>query len=80
MAALIPSQLKDALVYVDVLGSVDAKLGGEPGWQGGMRLVLPNVIPLSPDAQGEGPIAWLIANDFGGYDLATENPKQVDHD
>lgn len=36
---------------------------------------LPNVIPLSPDYPGEAPVAWLVANDFEGYDLTTEEPK-----
>lgn len=75
---VIESQLRDALVYMGALDTEKMSLAEEPGWNEGLRLWLPNVIPLSPDSRGEAPVAWLVANDFGGYDLATVEPKGRD--
>jgi hypothetical protein len=72
---LIPSQLRDALAYMDGLEKAIKSTAEDPKWGDGLRLWLPNVIPLSPDYHGEKPVAWLVANDFDGYDLTTEEPK-----
>lgn len=76
MSSLIPSQLKDALAFIEALQDIYVKMPQEPEWSEGMRLLLPRVIPLSPDYEGEDPVAWLIANDFDGYDLSTEKPDE----
>jgi len=78
MTKLIESQLSDALAYMKALSGLGATLPNEPTWGGGMRLWLPDVIPLSPDYKGEAPVAWLVANDFDGYDLTTTAPEPSD--
>lgn len=77
MAHLIPSQLRDALAYIDGLEKTIKSLPEEPAWDGGgLHLLLPNVIPLTTDYSGDkNPVAWLVANDFEGYDLTTEEPR-----
>lgn len=75
MSTLLTSQLRDALVYMEALDTEKMPLAEDGEWGQGLRLWLPNVIPLSPDYKGEGPVAWLVANDFGGYDLTTDKPK-----
>lgn len=75
MSTIIESQLRDALAYMSALKDEKFQLSPEPTWGEGVRLYLPNVIPLRPDYEGESPVAWLVANDFGGYDLSTENPE-----
>lgn len=74
MTALIPSQLRDALAYAEGITKISEDLPLDPEWGGGLRLVLPDVIALRPDYDGEKPVAWLVANDFNGYDLTTEEP------
>ena len=74
MSTLLPSQLRDALAFMDALEAANKSLRDEPESGGGLRLWLPNVIALRPDYPGEKPVAWLIANDFDGYDLTTEEP------
>ena len=74
MSTLLETQLRDALAYMVALNDEKIGLAQEPKWGEGVRLSLPNVIPLSPDYQGEAPVAWLVANDFGGYDLTTTDP------
>lgn len=74
MTALIPSQIKDAVAFIEGLQKLLEGLPDEPAWGEGMRLNLPATIPLSPDYSGERPVAWLVANDFNGYDLTTEEP------
>ena len=71
---LMESQLKDALAYVNALNLLMESLPNEPEWQGGLRLILPDVIELRPDYPGEAPVAWLVANDVDGYDLSTVKP------
>lgn len=73
MTTLIESQLKDALAYIRALSTI--QLDPTDSWGDGLHLVLPPVIPLRPDYDGEKPVAWLVANDFEGYDLTTEDPK-----
>lgn len=77
MSTILTSQLRDALVYMDALNIEKMPLADEPSWGEGVRLWLPNVIPLSPDYRGEKPVAWLVSNDFGGYDLSTTDPGAV---
>lgn len=75
MADLIPSHVRDALAYMDALEKATAGLPDDPEWGGGLRLILPAVIPLSTDyAEDMNPVAWLVANDFNGYDLTTKEP------
>lgn len=74
MTNLIGSQLKDALAYMDALEKACENLPDDPEFGEGLRLTLPPVIPLHSDYPGEGPRAWLVANDFNGYDLATTEP------
>lgn len=74
MSTLLETQLRDALAYMAALNDEKIGLAQEPKWGEGVRLWLPDVIPLSPDCEGEAPVAWLVANDFGGYDLTTTNP------
>lgn len=76
MAYLIASQLVDALAYMKALEDAGNAAPIEPAWGEGVRLVLPSVIPLHPDYEGEAPVAWLVANDFGGYDLSTTAPEK----
>jgi hypothetical protein len=76
MTALIPSQTRDALSFAEGIQAINEAMPNEPEWGEGMRLWLPDVIPLRPDYPGEKPVAWLIANDFNGYDLTTENPEE----
>lgn len=76
MTALIPSQIKDAVAFIEALQQVIESLPDDPEWGGGMRLNLPAVIPLTPDYKGEAPVAWLVANDFNGYDLTTQEPDR----
>jgi len=71
---LSDSQLADALAFMKGLKAINESLPDDPEWGGGMRLILPAVIALAPDYEGEPPVAWLTANDFNGYDLSTENP------
>lgn len=75
MSTILTTQLRDALVYMDALDTEKMPLAEEPGWGEGVRLWLPNVIPLMPDYKGEEPVAWLVSNDFGGYDLSTTDPS-----
>jgi len=77
MNALPEPQLRDALAYMSALNDEKIGLAQEPKWGEGLRLWLPNVIALSPDYKGEEPVAWLIANDFGGYDLTTSAPGKI---
>jgi hypothetical protein len=76
MSSLTPEQLSDAVTYIKGLVRINDELPTEPDWSEGLRLLLPDVIPLRPDYPGEKPVAWLIANDFNGYDLTTENPEE----
>lgn len=76
MTTLIQTQLADALAYMAALDTEKMNLAEEPTWGEGVRLWLPNIIPLSPDYKGEKPVAWLVANDFGGYDLSTVQPQE----
>jgi len=79
MTTLTKSQLKDALLYVELFEGIDAMLPNEPDWGDGMHLVLPSVIPLKSDFDGDDhPYAWLVANDFNGYDLTTTDPTKKD--
>jgi hypothetical protein len=71
---LITSQLEDALILMKGLQAAVESLPDKPDFGEGMRLTLPSVIPLQPDYEGERPVAWLIANDFNGYDLSTTEP------
>ena len=77
MSKLLTSQLRDALVYMEALDTEKMPLAEDGEWGQGLRLWLPNVIPLSPDYKGEAPVAWLVANDFGGYDLTSHEPKDA---
>lgn len=77
MSTLIPSQVRDALAYMEALSNAIKNLPQGEDWGGGLRLWLPDVIPLSPDYKGEPPVAWLVANDFEGYDLATTDPTNT---
>lgn len=73
---LIETQLSDALAYMKALRDVVEGLPDEPGWGEGLRLILPEVIALRADYGGDQtPYAWLIANDFNGYDLTTSAPQ-----
>lgn len=72
---LLQSQLIDALHYMQALEAAINTTSEEPGWGNGLHLWLPNVIPLAPDYEGESPVAWLVSNDFNGYDLTTEEPS-----
>jgi len=72
---LINSQVSDALVFMRALEIAGDDLSNLPDFGDGLRLTLPPVIPLHSDYKGEGPRAWLVANDFGGYDLTTEEPS-----
>jgi hypothetical protein len=75
MAELIPSQVRDALAFMDGIEKIVTALPDEPEWGGGLRLVLPAIIPLTTDYRGDrNPVAWLIANDFNGYDITTKEP------
>lgn len=74
--ALIKTQLKDALHYMEGLEKMLAALSNDPEWHGGERLWFPSVIELRPDYEGEKPVAWLVGNDFGGYDLVMEDPHK----
>lgn len=74
MTTLSESQLRDALVYLAAFNTEKMPLAEQPEWGGGTRLWLPNVIPLMPDHPGESAVAWLVDNDFGGYDLSTVDP------
>lgn len=74
MNNIIESQLRDALCYMAALNTENMQLSEKPEWGEGVRLWLPNVIPLRPDYGDEEPVAWLVANDFGGYDLSTKDP------
>jgi hypothetical protein len=76
MTQLLRTQLADALVYMDALDTEKMPLAEEPKWGEALRLWLPSVIPLSPDYNGEAPVAWLVANDFGSYDLTTDDPTR----
>lgn len=75
MTNLIESQLADALLFMAALRKANESLPSEPAFGEGMCLWLPSVIPLRPDFEGEEPVAWLVANDFNGYDLTTEKPE-----
>lgn len=76
MTALNTHQLKDALMYVELL-QLEDKLPDTPAWGDGNHLLLPQVIPLTSDYTGEDTVyAWLVANDFSGYDLMTEDPTK----
>jgi hypothetical protein len=75
MANLIESQLSDALAYAKALRQANENIPDEPEWGGGLHLILPDVIPLKSDFKGDEVVyAWLVANDFNGYDLSTDNP------
>lgn len=76
MSTLIPSQLRDALHYMDALEKAIATTDDKTERGGGLRLWLPAVIPLQPDYADHEPVAWLIANDFDGYDLSTVDPQK----
>lgn len=76
MSTLLETQLRDALAYMAALNDDKMALSQEPKWGEGVRLWLPNVIALTPDYEGEAPVAWLVSNDFGGYDLTTTDPGQ----
>lgn len=75
---LIESQLRDALHYAAGLRQINETSADDPGWGEGMRLVLPEVIPLRGDYPGEPAYAWLVTNDFNGYDLTTVDPAKED--
>lgn len=76
MTTLIKSQLADALLYMELFAGLEEKLPDKPDWGDGMHLVLPDVIPLKSDWRSDDTVyAWLVANDFNGYDLTTENPN-----
>lgn len=73
--SLFDSQLADALTIVKGLGVLIESLPDEPDWGEGLHLRLPTVIPLFADnTENMVPVAWLVANDFSGYDLTTEDP------
>ena len=75
MSTLIESQLSDALALMKGISAALKSLPDEPEWGGGLRLWLPKVIPLTNDYSGDDtPVAWLVANDFDGYDLSTVEP------
>lgn len=77
MTTLIEPQVSDALTYMNALQAAFDSLSKEPEWGGGLRLILPSVIPLQTDYAGDvHAVAWLVANDFGGYDLATTDPTK----
>lgn len=77
MNRLIPSQIKDALAFSEGIAQLIEGLPDSPEWGGGERLVLPSVLPLRvDDGYTTEPYAWLIANDFNGYDLTTTNPSK----
>lgn len=69
------TQMRDALVFAEALGAAISSLPDSPSFGGGERLYLPTVIPLRPDYPGEGPVVWLVANDFDGYDVQTSKPE-----
>lgn len=75
MPALIKSQVEDALLYMSLFDGLADKLSDNPNWGDGLHLILPAVIPLRGDYRSDETVyAWLVANDFDGYDLATEDP------
>lgn len=77
MTHLIESQLSDALAYMKALHEVIKGLPDDPEWGGGLRLLLPAAIPLTTDFRGDDePVAWLVSNDFDGYDLTTTKPEK----
>lgn len=73
--AISTTQMKDAVILAEALGRGLDLLPNEPAWGNGEHLRLPAVIPLETDYEGEGPLAWLVANDFNGYDISTTNPE-----
>jgi hypothetical protein len=77
MSTLIESQIRDALTYMEGLSAALKALPNEPAWGGGgQHLVLPAYIPLMTDSRSDiAPVAWLVANDFDGYDLTTTDPS-----
>ena len=78
MNTIIPSQMRDALIWAEALGAALDSLPDEPQWGGGMHLVLPSTIPLTPDGDEGHPVAWLVVNEFNGYDLTTTQPEASD--
>jgi hypothetical protein len=74
--SLMQSQIEDALHYMNALSAAIKSVPEGESWGGGVRLWLPDVIPLRPDYRGEKPVAWLVANDFEGYDLTMQEPKK----
>lgn len=76
MAQLIESQLSDALTYAKAIREAIESIPDNPEWGGGLHLLLPDTIPLKSDFRGDETVyAWLIANDFNGYDLTTDSPN-----
>lgn len=78
MTTLTTSQLRDALTYAEGLEKSLKVLSDDPPWDGsGLHLILPAIIPLVTDVRGDDrPVAWLIANDFNGYDISTTDPEE----
>lgn len=77
MTTLTKSQLVDAQIYMDLFTGLDEKLPDTPDWGDGLHLILPPVIPLKSDFPGDThTYAWLVANDFDGYDLTTTDPTK----
>ncbi|MDL5351134.1 hypothetical protein [Microbacterium sp. zg-YB36] len=75
MTTLIPSQVKDALALMEGLTKIIEEMDDETEWGSGLRLILPEAIPLKADDNSSSePVAWLVANDFNGYDLSTVKP------
>lgn len=76
MSTITTSQMQDALHIANGLANTIKTLPKGEEWGGGLRLWMPNVIALRPDYDGEGPIVWLVSNDFEGYDITTVAPKK----
>lgn len=77
MSTLIVSQMKDAIAFAEGLKALIESLPEEPRWGGGERMCLPMVIELRSDYPGDSTRAWLVANDFDGYDITTTDPKKA---
>ena len=77
MNRIIPSQLRDTMHFIEGLERIVSSMDDNVEWGNGLRLTLPAIIPLRSDYEEEELIvAWLVANDFGGYDLVTSDPTK----
>lgn len=77
MTTLTPSQTRDAVYWMEHLGMALEQMPPEPDFGDGLRLMLPDVIPLKSDFSGDDhTYGWLVANDFNGYDLTTTDPTK----